>query len=93
MMFLEPLHNEQDTTLRAHLITLYNAYHEFGTYCSFLHQAHEGIVAQAELDQSIWDGISMSGRCLVTRAEALEQRFVEVLALAEKLEAKTKAEP
>ncbi|MFC1749892.1 hypothetical protein ACFL2V_13920 [Pseudomonadota bacterium] len=85
-MFLEPLHNDQDETLVAHLITLHNAFHEFGTYCSFLHQAHEGIVAQAELDQNTSDGISMSGRCLVTRSQALEQRLTEVLALAKRLE-------
>lgn len=81
-LFLEPLHNERDDTLLAHLLTLYNAYHELGIYCAFLQLAYEGIVAQAELDPTIFDGVSMSSRGLVTRAQEIEQRFTEVLEIA-----------
>ncbi|MFC1751162.1 hypothetical protein ACFL2V_20450 [Pseudomonadota bacterium] len=82
-MFLESLHPEpdQDANLVSQLLAIINAYHEFHQYCIFLHQSHEAIVLQAELDQGTFDGISMSGRCLVNRSEQIEQRLNEVLAV------------
>ncbi|MFC1750740.1 hypothetical protein ACFL2V_18270 [Pseudomonadota bacterium] len=78
-MFLESLRPEPGDTLESQLITIINAYHEFHQYCIFLHQSHEAIVLQAELDEGTFDGISMSGRCLVNRSEQIEQRLNEVL--------------
>ena len=78
-MFLESLSLEPEDNLESQLIAIVNAYHEFHQYCVFLHQSHEAIVLQAELDQGTFDGISMSGRCLVNRSEQIEQRLNEVL--------------
>ncbi|MFC1749295.1 hypothetical protein ACFL2V_10865 [Pseudomonadota bacterium] len=81
-MFLESLSLEPEDNLESQLIAIVNAYHEFHQYCVFLHQSHEAIVLQAELDQGTFDGISMSGRCLVNRSEEIEQRLNKVLEVA-----------
>ena len=89
-MFLEPLQCEKDSSLSSQLLTLYDAYCEFNSYCAFLHQAHAGIVARdVELEQATIDGIAMSGRCLMLRSMEIKQQLKEVLVLAQK-EAKTK---
>jgi hypothetical protein len=68
------------------LLTLYDAYCEFQDYCVFLHQAHEGIVAQAGLEQSIVEGIGMSGHCLVARSSQIKQQINAILAAAREME-------
>ena len=84
-MFIEPLQREQPHTVAAQLLSLYDAYCEFNCYCAFLHQAHEGIVAQAGLDQETIDGIGMSGRCLVLRSLQIKQQLKEILALTQEV--------
>jgi len=85
-MFNEPLQQEQTGSVSAQLLTLYDAYCEFQDYCTFLHQAHEGIVAQAGLEQSIVDGIGMSGRCMVNRSMQIKQQLKTILVVAQERE-------
>ena len=40
-------------------------------------------MAQVGLEQSIVDGIGMSGRCLVTRSSQIKQQLKTILAVAQ----------
>lgn len=79
-MFTEPLQKPEDNTYRDQLMTLYDAYIEFDSYCTFLHMAHEAIVAQAELHKDYVVGIGMSGQCLVDRSDEIKQQLEVMLA-------------
>ena len=85
-MFNEPLQQEQPGSVSAQLLILYDAYCEFQDYCTFLHQAHEGIVAQVGLEQSIVYGIEMSGRCMVNRSQQIKQQIKIILVAAQDIE-------
>lgn len=82
-MFTEPLQKPDDTTYHEQLMTLYDAYVEFDHYCTFLHMAHEAIVAQAELHKDYVIGIGMSGQCLVDRSNEIKQQLEVMLAKAQ----------
>lgn len=90
-MFAEPLQGDTDASLSSQLMTLYDAYCEFHSYCAFVHQAHSGIAAQAEgLDEETVAGIQMSGRCLELRSLQIKEQLRKVLLIAQEAEKKDK---
>ena len=83
--FLEPLRSKKDKSdLTKQLRTLHNAYQEFHGYCVFLRQAHEAVMLEGGIDPNSFTGVSIIGRCLVSRSEEIERRLGEMLEGVEK---------
>jgi len=73
-MFKEPLENPTDpTNLASQLTALCDAYDEFHCFCAFVQQANSLIASEPmEIDETIAEGLRISGRALRVRSEAIK---------------------
>jgi len=76
-MFKEPLENPTDpTNLASQLAALCDAYYEFHCFCAFVQQANSLIANEPmEIDETIAEGLRISGRALRVRSEAIKAQL------------------
>ena len=76
-MFKESLENPADpTNLASQLTALCDAYYEFHCFCAFVQHANSLIANEPmEIDETIAEGLRISGRALRARSEAIKAQL------------------